>query len=66
MGIAQKAIAAVARKLAVILWRLYVERRSYRPAHNIKGSRRGLPFATSVAVIKIASFSSRIGLVLGV
>ncbi|MGA2333244.1 MAG: hypothetical protein ABSG75_15950 [Syntrophales bacterium] len=25
MGIAQKAIAAVARKLAVILWRLYVE-----------------------------------------
>ncbi len=32
MGIAQKAIAAVARKLAVILWRLYVERRQYRPA----------------------------------
>ena len=32
MGIAQKAIAAVARKLAVILWRLYVERRNYRPA----------------------------------
>lgn len=32
MGIAQKAITAVARKLAVILWRLYVERRSYRPA----------------------------------
>jgi transposase len=32
MGIAQKAIAAVARKLAVILWRLYVERRHYRPA----------------------------------
>lgn len=31
MGIAQKAIAAVARKLAVILWRLYVERRHYRP-----------------------------------
>jgi len=30
MGIAQKAIAAVARKLAVILWRLYVERRHYR------------------------------------
>jgi len=30
MGIAQKAIAAVARKLAVILWRLYVERRPYR------------------------------------
>jgi transposase len=32
MGIAQKAITAVARKLAVILWRLYVERRHYRPA----------------------------------
>lgn len=32
MGIAQKAIAAVARKLAVILWRLYVERRPYRPS----------------------------------
>jgi len=32
MGIAQKAIATVARKLAVILWRLYVERRHYRPA----------------------------------
>ncbi len=30
MGIAQKAIAAVARRLAVILWRLYVERRPYR------------------------------------
>ena len=29
MGIAQKAIAAVARKLAVILWRLYVEQRPY-------------------------------------
>jgi transposase len=32
MGIAQKAIAAVARKLTVILWRLYMERRHYRPA----------------------------------
>jgi transposase len=32
MGIAQKAITAVARKLAVILWRLYIERRYYRPA----------------------------------
>ncbi len=32
MGIAQKAIAAVARRLAIILWRLYVERRPYRPA----------------------------------
>jgi len=32
MGIAQKAIVAVARKLAVILWRLYVERRHYRTA----------------------------------
>ena len=32
MGIAQKAIVAVARKLAVILWRLYVERRQYRTA----------------------------------
>ena len=32
MGIAQKAIVAVARRLAVILWRLYVERRPYRPA----------------------------------
>lgn len=32
MGIAQKAIVAVARKLAVILWRLYIERRYYRPA----------------------------------
>lgn len=32
MGIAQKAIVAVARKLAVILWRLCVERRPYRPA----------------------------------
>lgn len=32
MGIAQKAIAAVARKLAIILWRLYVEARPYRPA----------------------------------
>jgi transposase len=29
-GIAQKAIAAVARKLAIILWRLLVEQRPYR------------------------------------
>jgi len=32
MGIAQKAIAAVARKLAIILWRLCIEQRPYRPA----------------------------------
>jgi transposase len=31
-GIAQKAIAAVARRLAIILWRLMVEQRSYRMA----------------------------------
>ncbi len=31
LGVAQKAICAVARKLAIILWRLVVERRSYRP-----------------------------------
>lgn len=31
-GIPQKAIAAVARKLAVILWRLSVEQRAYRSA----------------------------------
>jgi len=30
-GIAQKAICAVARKLAIILWRLLVEQRVYRP-----------------------------------
>ncbi len=30
MGIAQKAICAVARKLAIILWRLIVEKRAYR------------------------------------
>ena len=30
MGIAQKAICAVARKLAIILWRLIVEKRFYR------------------------------------
>ncbi|ABB32784.1 transposase IS116/IS110/IS902 family protein [Geobacter metallireducens RCH3] len=29
-GIAQKAIAVVARRLAIILWRLYVEQRPYR------------------------------------
>jgi len=32
MGIAQKAITAVARRLAIILWRLYVEQRPYRHA----------------------------------
>lgn len=31
-GIAQKAIAAVARRLAIILWRLCIEQRMYRPA----------------------------------
>lgn len=31
-GIPQKAIAALARKLAIILWRLSIERRTYRPA----------------------------------
>jgi transposase len=30
-GIAQKAIAAVARRLAIILWRLCIEQRMYRP-----------------------------------
>ncbi len=32
MRIAQKAICAVARKLAIILWRLAIEKRPYRPA----------------------------------
>ena len=31
-GLAQKAITAVARKLAIILWRLACEERTYRPA----------------------------------
>ena len=31
-GVAQKAIAAVARKLAIILWRLLIEQRPYRMA----------------------------------
>jgi transposase len=31
-GIAQKAITAVARRLAIILWRLCIEQRIYRPA----------------------------------
>jgi transposase len=31
-GIAQKAITAIARRLAIILWRLAVEQRLYRPA----------------------------------
>lgn len=30
--IVQKAITAVARKLAIVLWRLTLEERSYRPA----------------------------------
>jgi transposase len=30
MGIAQKAISALARKLAIILWRLCIEKRPYR------------------------------------
>lgn len=30
-GVAQKAIAAVARRLAIILWRLCIEQRMYRP-----------------------------------
>jgi transposase len=34
MGIAQKAITAVARKLAIILWRLCIEQRPYRFAKN--------------------------------
>jgi len=34
MGIAQKAITAVARKLAIILWRLCVEQRPYGSAMN--------------------------------
>jgi len=31
-GVAQKAICALARKLAIIMWRLCLEQRSYRPA----------------------------------
>jgi transposase len=31
-GIPQKAIAALARKLAIILWRLSIEQRAYRPS----------------------------------
>jgi hypothetical protein len=31
MGVTQKAIAAVARKLAVILWKIRMEHRNYRP-----------------------------------
>lgn len=31
MGIAQKAIVAVARRLAIILWRLSIDQRAYRP-----------------------------------
>ena len=30
-GVAQKAITAVARKLAIIMWRLCLEQRPYRP-----------------------------------
>ena len=31
-GVPQKAIAALARRLAIILWRLSIEQRTYRPA----------------------------------
>ena len=31
-GLTQKAICAVARKLAIIMWRLCLEERPYRPA----------------------------------
>ena len=34
-GIAQKAIAAVARRLAIILWRLMVEQRPYRMSETV-------------------------------
>ena len=30
-GVPQKAITALARKLAIILWRLSIEQRAYRP-----------------------------------
>jgi hypothetical protein len=30
-GVPQKAIAALARRLAIILWRLSIEQRAYRP-----------------------------------
>ena len=30
-GVPQKAIAALARRLAIILWRLSIEQRTYRP-----------------------------------
>ena len=33
-GIPQKAIAALARRLAIILWRLSIEQRAYRPIEN--------------------------------
>ena len=32
-GIPQKAIAALARRLAIILWRLSIEQRAYRPVN---------------------------------
>lgn len=34
-GVAQKAICAVARKLAIILWRLLIEQRVYRPVPQV-------------------------------
>ena len=33
-GIPQKSIAALARRLAIILWRLSIEQRAYRPIEN--------------------------------
>lgn len=36
-GIAQKAIAALARKLAIILWRLTLEQRPFHPAVQVSG-----------------------------
>lgn len=37
-GILQKALVAAARKLAVLLWRLSVEKRAYRPAEMVVSS----------------------------
>jgi transposase len=34
-GLAQKAIAAVARKLLVLIWRIAIEKRPYRPATEV-------------------------------
>ena len=41
-GIPQKAIAALARRLAIILWRLSIEQRAYRPINTSDNSRAGL------------------------